>query len=122
MSFSDVMAETCYAFPPENIVKCENAMMQILSWNAIVPTCSEILKVLLSISNATYDFTDIIQKTNKYIFRSLMEYNFTCLKYSSIAMGSLLIALDILGYQNFKEGIISIIELNKISFDLGEIH
>jgi putative AlgH/UPF0301 family transcriptional regulator len=51
-----------------------------------------------------------------------MEYNFTCLKYSSIAMGSLLIALDMMGYQNFKQGIISIIEENKISFDIGEIH
>ena len=96
-------------------------MLQILSWNSIVPTSSEILKVLLSASNQSYDFTEIIQKTNKYIFRSLMEYNFTCLKYSSIAMGSLMIALDILGYQNFKQGIISIIDENQISFDIGEI-
>jgi hypothetical protein len=121
MSFQDIMSETCYAFSSESIVKCENAMLQILSWNSIVPTSSEILKVLLSASNQCYDFTEIIQKTNKYVFRCLMEYNFTCLKYSSIAMGSLMIALDILGYQNFKQGIISIIEENQISFDIGEI-
>ncbi|MFS8160014.1 MAG: hypothetical protein ACMG6E_07350 [Candidatus Roizmanbacteria bacterium] len=76
---------------------------------------------MLSACNQTFDFTEIIQKSNKYIFRSLMEYNFACLKYSSIAMGSLMIALEILGYQNFKQGIIAIIEENQISFDVGEI-
>lgn len=51
MGFNDILAETCYTITAENIVKCENVMLQILSCNAIVPTCSEILKVLLSISN-----------------------------------------------------------------------
>ena len=50
-----------------------------------------------------------------------MSYGFTVFKYSSIALSCLMMVLDKLGYQNFKEGIITLIEDNKISFDIGDV-
>lgn len=93
-----MMSETCYAFSTEELVKCENVILEILGWRALVPTSSEILKLLLAVANPTQDFTNIIQKTNYFIFLSLIEYDMTCYRYSSVALASLICVLDELGY------------------------
>jgi hypothetical protein len=93
-----MMSETCYAFSPAELVKCENAILMFLNWRGLVPTSSEILKLLLAVANPTEDFTSIIQKSNYFIFMSLMEYDMTCYRYSSVALASLMCVLDELGY------------------------
>jgi hypothetical protein len=93
-----MMTETCYTFSPVELVKSENAMLMFLDWRGLVPTSSEILKLLLTVANPTQDFTNIIQKANYFIFLSLIEYDMTCYRYSSVALASLMCVLDELGY------------------------
>jgi hypothetical protein len=121
LSFQNVLEETCFAYTPENIVKCENALMEILQWRCLVPTCSEILKLLLFISNPVEDFSDIIQMTNKFIIKVLLEYHLSSFKYSSIALASLICTLNKLAYNNFKTGILNLLQEYNIPFDLQEV-
>jgi len=95
------MAESCFAFDPLDVVKCENVILEFLQWRAIVPTSSEILKLLLCMANPTQDFTTLIKRTNDFIFLSLLEYDMTSYKYSSVALASLMCVLDELGYKTF---------------------
>jgi hypothetical protein len=76
-------------------------VLENLEWRALVPTCTEILKLLLCGANPGCDFTIIISKTNDFIFMSLLEYEMTGFRYSSITLASLMCALDDLGYQGF---------------------
>ena len=82
-------------------MKCENAILEFLQWRTIVPTCSEYLKLLLFLANPLHDFTNIIQKANECIFNALMQYELTTFKYSSIAIASLMLVCETLGYKNF---------------------
>lgn len=100
-SFEAMMQETCFAFSPSDIIKCENAILEFLQWRTIVPTCSEYLKLLLFLANPLHDFTPVIQKANECIFNALMQYELTAYKYSSIAIASLMLVCETLGYRNF---------------------
>jgi Cyclin, C-terminal domain len=93
-----MMTESCFAFSPTDIVKCENAILEFLQWRSLVPTCSEILKLLLCMSNPSQDFTDLVKRANDFIFLSLLEYEMAAYSYSSIALASLLCVLDELEY------------------------
>jgi len=85
----------------------------------MVPTCSEILKVLLSVSNLpTTSRTSSRRRTLTSSVPDGVQLHLPQILLRGPR--SLMIALDILGYQNFKHGIISIVEENQISFDVGE--
>ena len=94
MSIHTIEEETLYKYPKDSFVKCENAILEVLLWKTLIPTSSEILKLLLYLSNPVHDFTEIIAKTNKYIFGVLIQYEFTCFKHSSIALSCLMISLE----------------------------
>ena len=85
-----------------------------------MPTSSEILKLLLAVANPTQDFASIIQKANYFIFLSLIEYDMTCFRYSSVALASLMCVLDELGYSNFQTNLMEVIEIENINFDIAE--
>jgi hypothetical protein len=55
-SFDAMMAETCFAFSPADVISCEKAIIQFLEWRLVVPTASEILKQLLFLANPYQDF------------------------------------------------------------------
>jgi hypothetical protein len=115
------MAETCFAFSPTDIVKCENAILEFLQWRTLVPSSSEYLKLLLFLANPLHDFTSLIQKSNECIFNSLLQYEMTAFKYSTIAIASLMLVCETIGYRNFMSGIICLIEENGFEFDREEI-
>lgn len=114
------MAETCYAFAPRDIVKCENAILEFLQWRTLVPVCSDYLKLLLFLANPLHDFTNIIHKVNECIFSVLMQYEMTAFKYSSIAIASLIYVCEKLGYKTFQTGILELIDFNNFQFDSEE--
>lgn len=93
----------------------------MLQWRSLLPTSSEILKLLLFIANPVEDFTNIIKLANEYIFRALLEYDFIGIKYSTIALSSLLVVLEQLGYQTFHMGIVDLVNEYSLPFDIGEV-
>lgn len=115
------MAETCFIYPSDSVVKCENAILDFLSYKALVPTSSEILKLLLTLANPVQDFSSMVKKCNEHIFKALVNYEFCYFRYSSIALASLLICLENLNYKTFYHGILDMIEINEIQFDLSEV-
>lgn len=96
-----MVAESCFAFYAEDIVKCENVILEFLQWRSLVPTSSEILKLLLAMANPNQDFTSLIKRTNDFIFLSLLDYDLSSFRYSSVALASLMCVLDELDYRNF---------------------
>lgn len=67
----------------------------------MVPTPTEILKLLLFFTNHSQDFTKMIEKTNEYIMTSLIMYEMTTFSYSTITLASLLVVLDEWNFVNF---------------------
>jgi len=120
LTYHNIMAECRFTFSVEEIVKCENFTLEYLGYNALVPTCSDFLKLLLCQANPNTDFTHMIQKANYYVFKSLFDYTMACFRYSSIALASLMCALDELGYQNFQTRLLELVEVETIPFDLVE--
>lgn len=60
-------------------------------------------------ANPISDFSVIILRANDFIFMSLLEYEMTSFKYSSIALASLLYVLNELEYKNFSISLIDLI-------------
>lgn len=88
----------------------------------MVPTSTEILKLLLYITNTSQDFTEIIERTNEYIFSSLLEYEISSrFRYSSIAVACLILVLEELNFENFLEGILLLVQEYEIPFDFNQI-
>ena len=110
-----------HLYPTDTIIKCENAIFRQLQYNCLIPTSSEILKLILYVSNPGHDFTDIIQMSNELIFGTLLQNELSSYKYSSIALASLFCVLENLGYINFKNGIIDLIHELALPFDLVDI-
>ena len=79
-----LMIESAFAFSYLDIVKCENGILELLHYRV----------------NPGGDFTCIIASTNDLIFMSLLEYEMTCYRYSSITLASLLCVLDQSSLQN----------------------
>jgi hypothetical protein len=82
-------------------VKCENALLEILGYKVLIPTTSEILKLLLHLSNPVQDFAEIVNKTKEFIFKALLDYELSFYLPSSISLAALLLSLDALDYVNF---------------------
>jgi hypothetical protein len=85
----------------EKIVKCERALLLYCNWKPLVPTCTEILKLLLFVTNQDQDFSDIIDKTNELVFSCLLSYDMCIYRYSTIALTCLLLVLEEIGFGNF---------------------
>lgn len=68
-----------------------------------------------------HDFKDIVQQTNEYIFNALLSYQVNTYKPSSIAVASLLVVCEDLGFQNFHNGILELIEEQNLQFNMYEI-
>lgn len=115
------MRESCYAFNPLNIITCENAILEFLSWKAIVPTCSDFLNQLLFLANPYQDFTEIIQRSKELIFKALLCYDICIFKSSSVAISCLLCICDELGFQNFACALIELIETEELPFDMEQV-
>ena len=116
-----LLEETCYAYTQIQIIKCENVMLEVTQYKSLFPTPSEILKLLLFISNPLQDFTSIIHKSNEYIFRCQLDYNTCIFRYSSIALGSLTLALQEMGFNTFLSQVIQMVSMFGISFDMEEV-
>jgi hypothetical protein len=68
----------------------------------MVPTPTEILKLLLFYSNHSQDFHEIIDSANEYIMTCLIMYEMSSqFTYSTIVLASLLVVLEEKGYYNF---------------------
>ena len=115
------MAESCYAFNPLDIIKCENVILEFLQWRALVPTCSEYLKHILFLANPYQDFTEMVLKANHHIFKALFCYDLCIFNFSSIAISSLLCVCDELGYENFSNGLIELINAENLPFKMREV-
>jgi hypothetical protein len=100
------MSESCYAYSPNNIIRCENGILGFLSYRALVPSCSEFLRMLLYISNPMFNFKELIQSANEVIFEALLRYEVACFRPSSIAIASLLIKCEHMGFMNFQQQIL----------------
>jgi hypothetical protein len=75
--------------------------MEILGYKVLIPTTSEILKLLLHLSNPVQDFGEIVIKTKEFIFKALLDYELSFYLSSSISLAALLLSLDVLDYVNF---------------------
>ncbi|CDW87119.1 UNKNOWN [Stylonychia lemnae] len=103
------------------IIKCESVILQFCCWRPLVPCATEILKLILFVCNSSQDFTDIIEKTNELIFSALLSYEMCCFRYSSIALSSLMLVLEQYDFQQFQDGMMSLIEEHKIPFDIAQV-
>lgn len=103
------------------ILKCESGILQFCNWRPMVPTSTEILKLLLFITNTSQDFTSIIEKTNEYVFSCLLSYEFCPFRYSTLALTCLLLVLEEHQFTNFQQGLISLIVEYEIPFDFSEV-
>ena len=97
-TFENMMAESCFAYRPTDIIMCENGVLEFLQYRTLVPTPSEFLKLLLFISNPLHDFSNIIKQTNEYIFKTLLIYEASGFKPSTISIVSLMAVCDELGF------------------------
>lgn len=102
------------------IVKCESGILQFCNWKVMVPTCTEILKMLLFITNSSQDFSEIVEKTNQYIFSCLLQYEMTTFRYSSITLACLMLVLEELGFDTFLEGILTLVQEYEIPFNFNQ--
>lgn len=94
-TFANLMTETCFSYGIDTIVKCENALLQFLQWRTLVPTPSEIVKLLLCVAKITVNFTSLVKRAEYVIFHGLFDYGISTFKYSSIALASLLCIFDV---------------------------
>ncbi len=111
----DAFEECMGIYSHNDLVKCEMSILQSLEWIPMVPTCSEIMKALLSFANPAQDFSPIIKDANVYVFEALKgkqpsgfsnfhsDFDTAMLGPSTIAIAALSIALENLGYSNFTE-------------------
>jgi hypothetical protein len=95
-----LLLESCDVYSHQDLVKCELGILEFLQWKALVSTPSEMLEMLLCRANPSGDFTTIIVRTNEFIFMTLLEYEMTCYRYSSIALACLFCVLDEADLQN----------------------
>jgi hypothetical protein len=84
----------------------------------MVPSPTEIVKLLLYISNHSHDFTKMIEKVNEYIMISLIMYDMSKYSYSTIALASTLVVLEEWKFTTFYESLIKLIVETAIPFDL----
>ena len=87
----------------------------------MVPTPTEILKLLLFFTNHSQDFTKMIEKTNEHILTCLIMYDMTVFSYSTVTLASLLLVLEEWNFKNFSAGIINLIIENGIPFDFDSV-
>lgn len=88
----------------------------------MVPTPSEILKLVLFYSNPEQDFQDLIDKANENILTCIIIYDISHrFNPSTLALSSLLVVLDELNYVNFSAGLVSLIMENGLPFDFDEV-
>lgn len=93
-------------------------ILEFLQYRTLTSTSSEILKLLLFISNPLHDFTKIISQTNEYIFNALLRYELANFNTATIAIGSLLVLCEDLDFINFQNGILELIQQEDLPFDM----
>lgn len=104
----------------KSIAQCESFLLSACNWKPLIPTCTEILKLLLNVVNYEFDFSEIIENSNKLIFSCLLSQDLAKYKYSTIALTSLLLALDDKHYISFLNGVLEFVYTNSLKFDIAE--
>lgn len=87
----------------------------------MVPTATEMVKLLLFFTNHEQDFSDIISKTNEYIMLICILYQTCFFSYSTISLTALLVVLEELSFTNFAQGVTHLIIECGLAFDLDEV-
>ena len=87
----------------------------------MVPTATEMVKLLLYFTNHDLDFSEILSKTNEYIMLCCILYETCFFSYSTIALTALLVVLEELRFFNFALGLKNLIIENGLAFDLDEV-
>lgn len=109
--------------PSWNQVKSvEEFLLQFCSWRTLIPVPTEFLKLLLFIANQQEEFTEVIDKTNEYIFMCLVNYQIASIfTFSTIALACLIAVLEDLDFLTFAQGIIAVVETYDINFQLEKV-
>ncbi|CDW90961.1 UNKNOWN [Stylonychia lemnae] len=107
--------------PKSKIIKCEKGILNFCQWQALVVTPIEITKFLLFLTNASQDFTAILDETVEYILTMKMIYEMAGYRQSSVALASLTRVLENKQYLSFLEGVLELILEYNLNFNLDEV-
>lgn len=95
------------------IEKTERTMLQLIEFQTNLPTPMDYLQYLLYLSNQHYDFSEVIHECLSFVYVSLIgticdfnnlniDYELCRFKSSSIAVASILLALQFRNMNNFR--------------------
>jgi hypothetical protein len=104
----------------DHLQRVEVLMMQNLEYRLLTPTSCDYVKLLLYFANDEQPMEDIITRANNLSLMSILIYETAHNKRSSIALASLLIALEEREYFNFCMGLKNLIISEGLAFDLDE--
>lgn len=102
----------------ERVQMLEGVLSQKLQWRLLLPTPVEFIRQLLHIANDEVDFTNVIVKANNYSTIAFVVYKISAYPPSTIALGSLFLALKKMEYNDFLEGLKGLITQRGFGFDL----
>ncbi len=92
-----------------------------MGWQIMPFTPYEYLESLLFFSNNEADFSEIMSQANDFIVITMSVYGLAHgHKYSSIALASLMIALEMMQFNTFKAGMNAFLSEKNLRFDLND--
>lgn len=115
LSFEQGAMECGGVYTPAMIEKTEMTMLQLIQFQTNFPTAMDFLQYLLYLSNQSYNFNEVIHECLSFVYVSLIgnfdicpghvfiDYNLCRFRPSSVAVASILLALEFRNMNSFKQ-------------------
>eukprot|EP00347_Sterkiella_histriomuscorum_P016379 403353414 len=105
----------------QKISKCEVGILNFCQWRAHIPTPIEFIQLLLGYVNASQNFSQILQECEEYTEELICIYEMANYKSSTLGFVSLQRICQRLGFVEFMDGIVEIVNREDLNFDLVDI-